>query len=72
MRGEEHYRKFDDGIWGRTSLRIVSSVVGSRLPAGSPVYQCLPASSVCECPYQRDGFFEDNTDVAGSRIGKWV
>jgi hypothetical protein len=69
MRGEErYYRRLDDGIWGRTSLRIVSSVVGLLLPAGSPGCQCLLRYTLRKTAYQRDGFFEDNTDVAGSGI----
>jgi len=59
-------------IWGRTSLRIVSFVEGLLLLVDSPGCQSLLRETLGELAYQRNGLFKDDTDVAGSRIRKWV
>jgi len=59
-------------IWERIGLRIVSFVEGLLLLVDSPGCQCLLRWTLGEPAYQRNGLFEDNTDIAGSRIRKRV
>lgn len=55
-------------------MRIVSFVEGLLLLIGSPGHQYVAELGMDsgKIDYQRNGLFEDDTDVAGSGIGKRV